>query len=207
MEATRLGTLRALRTNSLAGRTPSLINLPPLPGVPVPANLQFDENMPLRNEPTLVKHVPGAMAIAAVFERGEWAQQAGAAAAYAPLIRKRPLPGQSAKPIVFQMAKGDRTMPNPTSSLIVRAGDFADRVTYFRNDLAVAADPALPKDPHGFMTGIGNPANRPYAIAAQRQIAEFLSSDGARTVDPDGPQGMFEVPLVGPLPEGLNFVP
>ncbi|NDZ18696.1 hypothetical protein C7T35_16145 [Variovorax sp. WS11] len=207
MEATRLGTLRSLRTSSLAGRTPSLINLPPLPGVPAPANLQFDENMPLRNEPPLVKHVPGAMAIAAVFERGEWAQQAGAAAAYAPLIRKRPLPGQAAKPIVFQMAKGDRTMPNPTSSLIVRAGDFADRVTYFRNDLAFAANPAVPKDPHGFMTGIGNPASRPHAIAAQRQIAEFLSSGGTRTVDPDGTQGVFEVPLLGPLPEGLNFIP
>jgi hypothetical protein len=65
----------------------------------------------------------------------------------------------------------------------------------------------LPKDPHGFLTGIGNPASRPYAIAAQRQIAEFLSSGGTRTVDPDGTQGMFEVPLVGPLPEELNFIP
>ncbi len=207
VEATRLGTLRILRTTSLAGRTPSLINLPPLPGVPPPANLQFDENMPLRNEPPRVRHVPGAMAIAAVFERSEWAQQAGAAAAYAPLIRKRPLPGHAAKPIVFQMAKGDRTMPNPTSSLVVRAGDFADRVTYFRSDLAHAANPALPKDPHGYLTGIGNPANRPYAIAAQRQIAEFLSSGGTQTIDPDGTQGVFEVPLVGPLPEELNFIP
>ena len=57
------------------------------------------------------------------------------------------------------------------------------------------------------MTAIGNPANRPYAIAAQRQIAEFLASGGTRTVDPDGAQGMFEVPLGGPLPEGLNFIP
>jgi len=207
VEATRLGSLRILRSTSLANRTPSLINLAPLAGVPAPANLQFDENMPLRNEPTLVKHVPGAMAIAASFERSEWAQQAGAAAAYAPLIRRRPLPGQAAKPIIFQMAKGDKTMPNSTSSIIVRAGDLADRVTYFRNDLAYAASPALPKDPHGFLTGIANPANRPYAIAAQRQIAEFLVSGGTRTIDPDGAQGIFETPLVGALPEGLNFVP
>ncbi|ROZ66764.1 hypothetical protein [Ramlibacter sp. WS9] len=207
VEATRLGSLRILRSTSLAGRTPSLINLPPLPGVPAPLNLQFDENMPLRNEPPLVKSVPGALAIASAFERAEWAQQAGAAAAYAPLIRKRPLPGHSAKPIIFQIAKGDKTMPNPTSSLIVRAGDFADRVTYFRNDLAYAANPALPKDPHGFTTGVTNPANRPHAIAAQRQIGEFLSSGGTLTIDPDGAAGLFETPLVGPLPEGLNFIP
>jgi hypothetical protein len=207
VDATRLGSLRILRTSSLANRTPSLINLPPLPGVAAPSNLQFDDNMPLRDEPTVVKHVPGALAIAALFERTEWAQQAGAAAAYAPLIRKRPLAGHAAKPIIFQMAKGDKTMPNPTNSEIVRAGDFADRVTYFRNDLAFAANPALPKDPHGFLTNIGSPANRPFAIAAQRQIAEFLASGGTRTIDPDGTAGIFETPLVGPPPEGLNYIP
>lgn len=206
VEATRLGSLRILRSLSLANRSPSLINLPPLPGVPAPLNLQFDENMPLRDEPTLTRHVPGAMAIAALFERTEWAQQAGVAAPYAPLIRKRPLPGHQPKPIIFQMAKGDMTMPNPTSSLVVRAGDFADRVTYFRNDLAYAANPALPKDPHGFLTAIGNPAARPNAIAAQRQVAEFLSSSGTQTIDPDGTQPLFETPLIGPLPEALYFI-
>jgi hypothetical protein len=206
VEATRLGSLRILRTLSLANRTPSLINLPPLPGVPAPLNLQFDENMPLRDEPTLSRHVPGALAIAALFERNEWAQQAGMPAAYAPLIRKRPLPGHAPKPIIFQMAKGDMTMPNPTSSLVVRAGDFADRVTYFRNDLARAADPTLPRDPHGFLTAVSNPAARPHAIAAQRQVAEFLSSKGTRTIDPDGTQPLFETPLVGPLPEALYFL-
>jgi len=207
VEATRLGALRILRATSLAARKPSLINLPPLPNVPPPANLQFDENMPQRNQPPLTRHVPGAMAIAAVFERTEWAQQAGVAAAYAPLIRKRPLSGHAPKPLIFQIAKGDKTMPNPTSSLVVRAGDFADRVTYFRNDLAHAANPALPKDPHGFLTAIANPVTRPYAMAAQRQVAEFLSSNGTRTVDPDGEQGIFEVPLLGPLPDALNYIP
>ena len=62
------------------------------------------------------------MAIATVFERAEWAQQAGAAAAYAPLIRKRPLPGQSAKPIIFQMAKGDKTMEDAVAR---RLPDFS----------------------------------------------------------------------------------
>lgn len=201
MEATRLGSLRIIRAFSLAGRVPSLINLSP------PANLQFDENMALRDQPPLTKHVPGAMAIAAVFERGEWSQQSGDGAAYAPLIRKRPLPGHAPKPIIFQVAKGDKTMPNPTTSLVARAGGFADRVSYFRSDLAYAANPTMPKDPHGFLLDIQNLATRPYAIAAQRQIAEFLSSNGTRTIDPDGELGIFEMPLIGPLPDGLNFIP
>jgi hypothetical protein len=43
------------------------------------------------------------------------------------------------------------------------------------------------------------------AIEAQTQMALFLASDGAITVDPDGPGPFFEVPITGPLPEGLNF--
>jgi hypothetical protein len=38
--------------------------------------------------------------------------------------------------------------------------------------------------------------------------SEDLASNGALTLDPDGPAGpIFEVPVVPPLPEGLNFIP
>ena len=47
----------------------------------------------------------------------------------------------------------------------------------------------------------------PYAIAAQSQIAAFFASNGALTIDPDGPAPFFEVPIALPLPEGLNFIP
>jgi hypothetical protein len=43
------------------------------------------------------------------------------------------------------------------------------------------------------------------AIAAQQQIAIFFETDGAVVVDPDGAGPFFEVPIVGPLPEGPNF--
>jgi len=43
------------------------------------------------------------------------------------------------------------------------------------------------------------------AVAAQQQIAIFFGSDGAVVVDPDGSGPFFEVPIVGPLPEALNF--
>ena len=193
---------------TLAMRTPQVLNLPPTPGVPFPFNLNFDENLPLRNLPPLVDSVPGAAEIQLVFDRFEWVQQAANPAAYAAHIRKQPLPGNAARPVLFQFAKGDMTTPNPASSAILRAGDFADRTLYFRNDLAYAMDPAVGKNPHTFLTNIGSAATAPYAVGAQQQIAAFFASDGALVIDPDGAAGpMFEVPIAGALPEVLNFIP
>ena len=122
-------------------------------------------------------------------------------------IRKQPLRGNAPKPVIFQFAKGDTVVPNPTTSAILRAGELADRATYFRNDLAYAANPAVGKKPHTFLTNIGNPAQAPYAVAAQTQIAVFFATHGATVIDPDGAGPFFEVPIAGPLPEGLNYIP
>ena len=213
-EVARLGVFRFLTAASLATRQPQLLNLPPTPNVPVPFNLNFNENMPLRDLPPVVNNVPGATAIAQVLDRFEWVQQSGNPVSYAPLIRKSPLPGSAAKPVIVQFAKGDMTVPNPTTSAILRAGELQDRATYFRNDLAYAANPqsaanpgGIPKNPHTFLTNIGIPAAAPYAVAAQSQIAAFFASNGALTIDPDGARPFFEVPITLALPEGLNFLP
>jgi hypothetical protein len=198
---------RLLGAIALATRQPPLINLPPLPGVPFPANLQFNENIPLRDQPTVINNVAGALAIAEVFDRTEWVAQSGNPVSYAPFIRKQPLQGNAAKPVIVQFAKGDMTVPNPTASAILRAGDLADRATFFRNDLAFALNAAVGKNPHTFLTNIGNAAAAPYAIAAQIQIATFFASGGAMTIDPDGAGPFFETPIAGPLPETLNFIP
>jgi hypothetical protein len=206
-EVARTGVFRFLTAVALATRTPQLLNLAPTPGVPVPFNLNFNENIPLRNLPLVVNNEPGATAIAQVLDRFEWVQQSGNPVSYAPLIRKAPLPGSAAKPVIVQFAKGDGTVPNPSSSAILRSGALQDRATYFRNDLAYAASPGIPKNPHTFLTNIGIAAAVPYAIAAQSQIAAFFASNGLLTIDPDGPSPIFEVPIVLPLPEGLNFIP
>ncbi|HEX5739719.1 MAG TPA: hypothetical protein VFY22_14505, partial [Hydrogenophaga sp.] len=206
-EVARLGGFRLLTAGALASRQPQLLNLPPLPGVPFPFNLVFNENMPLRDLPPVTNDVPGALAIAEVLDRTEWVQQSGNPVSYAPLIRKQPVSGHRAKPVIIQFAKGDTTVPNPTSSAIARAGELQDRTTYFRNDLAYAANNALSKNPHTFLTNIGSAAGQGYAIGAQIQIAEFFASNGARVIDPDGPAPFFEVPITPPLPEGLNFIP
>src|SRR5438034_1842688 len=38
----------------------------------------------------------------------------------------------------YQMAKGDQSVPNPNGTAILRAGDLADRATFYRHDLAFA---------------------------------------------------------------------
>ena len=65
-----------------------------------------------------------------------WAQQSGEATAYAPLVRLRPLAGHAAKPIIYQLAKGDTVMTNTRSGMVVRGGALADPVRWFRHDLA-----------------------------------------------------------------------
>ena len=196
---------RTLTAISLAQR--NLLNLPPVPNLPVPFNFAFDENIPLRNLPPVVNTVPGALAIQQSLDRFQWAQQSGNPVSYAPYIRKHPLPGVGAKPVLIQFAKGDQTVPNPTSSAIVRAGDLADRTTLNRHDLAYAADPTLPKNPHTFLSNIASPGAAPYAIGAQTQMAVFFASGGATVIDPDGAGPIFETPIAGPLPETLSFIP
>ena len=207
-EVARLGVFRFLTAAALATRTPQLLNLPPTPGVPVPFNLNFNENIPLRNLAPVVNNVPGASAIQLVLERNEWVQQTGNPVTYAPFIRKDPLRGNAAKPVIFQFAKGDGTVPNPTTSAILRAGGLADRATFFRNDLAYAATGGqIPKNPHTFLTNIGVPAGASFAVAAQLQIATFFQSGGTLIIDPDGAGPFFETPIPLPLPEALNYLP
>ncbi len=199
IEIARLSpTFRPLVWLSLVNRTPVLANLPGL--------FQFNENLPLKGEPPRIDTVPGAAAIQTLIEQTEWVSQAANPAAYAPHLIMSPLAGVPVKSILLQFARGDKTVPNPTTSAIIRAGGLASRTTLFRNDLARAAIPALPSNPHTFLTGIGG-AGTTIAIQAQTQIATFLASGGAVTIDPDGPGPFFETPMVGPPPEDLAYIP
>ena len=156
----------------------------------------------------MINNVPGAVAIQTVEDSSRWLGQAGDPVAWAPFIRKSPLLGESSKSVIIQFARGDETVPNPTATALIRSGDLADRATFFRNDLAFALGVGFGKNPHTFLTNIGGTA--PVAAAAvggQTQIAIFFATDGALTIDPDGPGPLFEVPIAGPLPEDLGFLP
>jgi hypothetical protein len=213
---------RAIVGTSLAARTPSLVNGPgvtSLDGVPV-VGQRFDENMPLRDGVPLVVRladgtqrviqspvlntVPGAMQIQEVIEHTEWVSQSGNAVAYAPYIRKTPLAGVTAKSVIYQFARGDQIVTNPATTALLRAGDLADRATFYRHDLAIAESPQLPANPHGFLTRIDIPAYQAIIRGAHEQIATFFATDGAAVLHPE-PARFFEVPISLPLPEHLNY--
>ncbi len=175
---------------SLITRVPNLYN-----AVPNATLTSFNENMPLRDLPPVIDTVPGASAIQTLIDNTEWAQQAANPAAYAPHIKR---------PVIIQFARGDETVPNPTTSAILRAGNLASRATLFRNDLANAAF-GTSTNPHTFLTNIVGPG-APFAIAAQTQIATFFASDGATTIDPDGAGPYFETPT-SMVPEDLAYLP
>jgi hypothetical protein len=187
----------------LANRVPSLINV---------GGVKFDENIPLRNQPVVINTVPGAMELQTLFDRAVWAVRSGDPAAFAPYIRRIPSPEMAPKAILFQFAKGDSTGPNPTQTNILRAGDLAQQTVYFRNDLAIVTHPGLPKNPHLVLfptdaVGTPLPAKFPFAFAVQAQIAAFFASDGTEVIPPPGVEEFFEIPIVGPLPEELNYLP
>jgi hypothetical protein len=231
---------RGLGGQAFASRTPPLLNSPgvtAIDGVSVSAPY-FNENMPLRDrvpmtvtvllpdgtttskviQSPVINEVAGAMPIQEVIENIEWVSQSGNPVAYAPHLRKDPLPGVPAKSVLFQFAKGDRSMTNPTSTAILRAGglkDLAGRTTFYRHDLALKDGRALPDNTHGFLTTTPTPSDGQLvfgniALGAQRQIATFFASNGqviddlADITTSDGKR-LFEVPIDEPRQEGLNF--
>jgi hypothetical protein len=190
-----------LLTQALSVRTPVLLNAGP--------PIFFNDNSPLRNLPPVINNVPGAVAIQTVEDTSRWLGQAGDPVAWAPFIRKNPLPGDLAKSVIVQFARGDMTVPNPTATALIRSGDLTDRATFYRNDIAFPLGLGL-HNPHTFLTSLP----KPIAIEPQIQIGVFFASDGALTIDPDSvgllPASvppLFETPIAGPLPEDLGFLP
>jgi len=192
----------------LRDRVPSLLNSPGLTqiggvGVPLP---RFNENLPLRDQPPLINTVNGAMEIQEFLDHMKWATQSASSLACAAYLRKSPLEGVPAKSVLFQFNMGDQIATNPTTTAVLRAGDLVDRTTYFRNDLAFAENPGVPKNPHLLIRLITSASVGAMARGIQEQIAVFFASDGTLIIHPE-PRRFFEVPIAGPLPDDLNFIP
>jgi hypothetical protein len=230
IDANRLGagsrSVRQTRIEPyLKSRTPSLSNPPgivDIDGLPVGTGV-FNENLPLRNgvpmditlldgtsqtvQAPVVSTVAGAMDIQRVLDDTTWLSLSGDALGYAAHLRKAPLAGVPAKSVIIQFGKGDQAAPNPTETAVVRAGDLADRTTFYRNDLAFEEDNQIPKNPHRFMndTGDPDPLAVEIALGAQQQIAIFFASDGKEVMHPE-PARFFETPIQSPLPEDLNWI-
>jgi hypothetical protein len=181
----------------------------------------FDYSFPYRDQLT-ESPGPGVGDIQRVFEVADWLNIPGAPLAFAPHFRVQPLPGVPAKRTLFQFGFGDLEVPNPTQSALVRAAvgrnhdpDAPLPVSYWRFDLAVAANPHLA---HIFMEGAStsilphrilanpsllDPANGDelvIALGMQRQVADFFASRPITVTPP-----FFEIPTLSTLPEIRNF--
>ena len=194
----------------LAARIPSLLNAPGIAvidGVAVGAP-RFDENKPLRDRPAVTNTVSGAIDIQEAFELHEWGQQAGQSSiVWAPYLRHAPLPGVQPKAVLLQFMTGDQQAVNPANLSFARAGGLLDAVTLYRHDLAFAIDPTVPRNPHmvPISATSANALFRSVARGLQAQMATFLASGGTIAVAPS-PDGLFEVPAQGLLPENLNYI-
>lgn len=194
---------RPILRETFARRTPPLLN----------AGTDFREELPLRGEPPVLAPAPGALAIQEFLARAEWLDRRGDAVAYARHLRAAPLPGQEPKRVLLQLAWGDRVVPNPTTSALIRAGQLVDATALLRYDRIVDTLPRELADPHPFLLRLGAPGVAgAVARAAQEQVARFFVSDGATVWDPDRAvpppftEPLFEVPPAT-LPEQLGFAP
>ncbi len=185
---------------------------PPL----LPPGTPFLDNLPYRDQPVSV-NAPGNSDTQYYMELIEWLDSPGDPIPFAPHLARSTLPGVSAKPVLFQMARADRTVPNPASSDLIRAAGMAGSTWMYRHDLAEAAFPGmLPLNPHPylalFLGSNGGSISLPtlpallIGLAAQTQAAGFLTSDGATIPDMAQifPRPYFEIPAVLPNDPGFN---
>lgn len=199
--------LHAASALNLFVRSPSLLN----------AGVDYDESYVLRNQPVRSVTTAGSIDIQNVFEMQEWLQAEGDPSLYASHLKLSPLSGVSEKKVLWLIGRGDQTVPNNTSSTLVRNAGMIDTTWLYRHDTARRFAP-LPKDPHQYMTGyIGVDATLnlfavPIANAVQSQIAELFKTGEIK--DPNGldqslfffypPNSLFEKPAT--LPEDLNYL-
>jgi dienelactone hydrolase len=173
----------AFRPNVIAGlqaRNPSLMN----------GEKDFVEAIPLPGEPPVKAPPPGALEIQDYFDRVEWIGQTANPVAFAPYLLQTPLRGGPPRVVMVQWAVGDRTVPNPTTENILRAGDLAKVASLYRHDQVAASLPErFRANPHGFLTWTFFPDVADIARAAQEQVVRFFLSGKIEQVDP-----RFEIP-------------
>ncbi len=169
VDIARLSSFRGNIAAQLQANQPSLLN-------GGPGNNGFTESVPLRLDPRVTNPVPGAIAIQEYGALGAWVERAGSPETYAPALAAGGRFG-STKKVIFQTEYTDGTVPNPTANDIYRAlGDYS-RVWIYRNDRTAT----FASDPHGSLLDPRLDTRN----LAQRQIYDYLTSDGATVTDPD----------------------
>jgi hypothetical protein len=187
---------RALSIDMLATRVPQLLNRLD----------SYNEDYVLPGQAPHVVRAPGAMAIQNVFESLEWLSMQGDPMAFAPHLAGAPLAGATARPVLWQFARADRTMPNPATANLIKAAGGQSSAWEYRHDLARAKAPDLPLNPHPFLALFvsldGSAIKLPgldglsITLDAQQQMAGFFAVDGASIPDANGlSQFIFGFPV------------
>ena len=202
---------RSALGRQLDARVPSLINadgLMSIDDVPI-APPFYNENKPLRNRPTVVNTLAGAIEIQEAFERREWGQAAGtnSSLSWIPYLTVRPLAGNLPKTVAVYIFKGDQAAVNPSASEAAINSNLLPNTLYYRHDLAFAQDPTIPKNPHMLIFAPNSPNALVRAVSRgmQAQMADFHASGGT-IVNTPTPTGLWEVPIVSSL-DFLSFIP
>lgn len=169
----------------------------------------YEENYVLRDQPVKVNDVNGAIAIQDFFETIEWIHAPGDPLSYASHLKSALLEGASEKQVLWLYPWGDRTVPNPTQTALVRHAGMRESAWIYRHDIAKEFLPDLGNNPHSYLAWtLIEPSGLPVAVATQLQIATFFTTGAIP--DPNGlfeqafPKKLFEQPEK--LPEGLNFI-
>ncbi len=174
---------RGLVADQLKRRQPPLMN----------GEQDFTESIPLPGEAPVREPAAGALDIQAYFDRAEWLSQPANPVAFAPYLKQVPLLGVGVKAVLYQWATGDRTVPNPTTSALLRAGRLQPVSALYRHDPAGVSERF--KNPHGFLVWTAFPEVYAIGRAAQEQVARFLVS-GGRQIEPVLPP--FEIGAAPP---------
>jgi hypothetical protein len=169
---------RGLVVDQLRRRQPPLMN----------GEQDFTESIPLPGDAPVREPAAGALDIQAYFDRAEWLSQSANPVAFAPYLKQAPLLGVGVKAVLYQWAVGDRTVPNPTTAALLRAGLLQPVSSLYRHDLAGLSERF--KNPHGFLAWTAFPEVYAIGRAAQEQVARFFVS-GGRQIEPVLPQ--FEI--------------
>ena len=168
---------RGRAISQLRQRRPALLN----------GESDFTESIPLPGEAPVREPAPGALAIQVYLDRAEWLSQPANPVAFAPYLRRAPLPGVPPRPVLFQWAVGDQTVPNPTTLALLNAGLLQSASSLYRHDLMGAGFSERFKNPHAFLTWTAFPEVYAIGRAAQEQVARFFLS-GGRLIDGVIPQ-------------------
>lgn len=164
------------------------------------SGLEGGPGLPFRYEPVRVIDNPLLAAWQDFLAAMEWAESPGAPASFGPHLKSATLPGVPIKRTLFQIARGDRTVPNPSNSLLIRSANMLESTSIYRHDLAAAQVRGLPANPHAFLAAVEPLAFSAVGFAAQQQAVTYMEGTGETIPNVNGslaryfPGPVFEVP-------------